>query len=170
MCLLALTVFPIPFPFPLGGGPHLVGAGARADTDVSSAGITLDFDRFATFDLPGGSIPGNSVLLTIAPGVMVPHIESVALRAAAIPQITITGESSTSSIPSLHITRSGNNVTLSWLDPARAYTPLSRQTFDESWQTVLEDVMYAGGVASLTLDASTSASQFFTLFLSEYGD
>jgi hypothetical protein len=157
------------------GAPRLAAVRANADVLDGPAGISLDFDIPATFELAQGATVGNRVKISAGEKTGVADLTVLALQARVLPSFTITNETSTFTVPQLSITRSNGFVTLHWADPVGAYSVQGRSPlFDDPWNTFDSDlIVRANGMTSFTYfvgGAEVPAVQFFRLVRYSYND
>ena len=94
-----------------------------------------------------------------------------AITAQGVPSFTITGETSTTVVPALSITRSNNLVQLRWPDPSLAYAVQMRTNLSDcAWNTLPPIHPVAVGFAGSTFDLAESAAPtvFFRLVRPTY--
>ncbi len=157
------------------GTPRLTAAGASADTLAGPAGMSLDFDGPATFELEQGAAMGNRVKISATQTTSVADLTALALQARVIPSFTITNESSTFTAPQLSITRSNESVILRWADPASAYLVEGRSPLsDDGWGYLDPDaIVRTNGLATFTYGVGEPGVHpvfFFRLARSFYND
>jgi hypothetical protein len=147
--LVATQTVSVPDTIFITGGPRLSAIGAKADTLSSPAGMSIDFDAPAAFELSQGTIVGNRVTLSAPAASGVVNVAGLAMLARVLPSFTITNESSTSIPARLSITRSNEFVILRWADPAAVYS-LQELSFASDYRYTFapEQITRTNGMAS----------------------
>jgi hypothetical protein len=156
------------------GAPRVSGTGARAETLAGIGGTSLEFDASAAFALPQGDVVnGNRIVLNSAAPSEVADIVGVAVTTKILSSFTITGESSVPlSLPSLSISRSNETIMLHWIDPADAYFPQVKYSFEnnEPWRSVESTRSHTNGVTTVLFDLNESPAAYFRLIRYLYND
>jgi hypothetical protein len=157
------------------GAPRVASAGANADSPSTPAGLFVGFDRNATFTLSNGTqVTGNKVTVHANQPVGMADITAVSLFAHELSSFTITGESFVPlELPRLDIARSGTNVILRWLDPARAYSLAYKPLLETYFSSLQIPEEHTNGITTITFPLSESETAFFKLYrysFNKYGD
>jgi hypothetical protein len=156
------------------GMPLITSAGANADSLSRSAGLFVGFNQQATVTLTNGSqLTGNRFLAEANQPVEMADITGLSLVAHNLSAFTLTGESSTPlDLPRLDIARSGTNVVLRWLDPARAYRLQYKPLVDMYFSQLEIPHHRTNGVTTVEFSLAESQNAYFRLqrYSDSYGD
>lgn len=163
-------------PVALSGQPRVRGGSAFAHTLDSLPGLAFQFDRSTvftfTYQAATSAFEGDEIRFFAVDPAQFPFnrtkflsgMTAFNLTAAGLAPVTILSESSQPRAePLLRISRSANEVAITWPDPNQEYYLQAAESFGGEFGESNGTLDFSGGVFTLRFDPSTSSQQFFRL-------
>jgi hypothetical protein len=147
----------------IAGAPRLLSFEALPDTLAGPNSFKLQFDTNAMFTFSNG-IPftGDAVVLRGSQRNAFADVKTIALFARDLASFTIVGETADFETPRIVMIRSGDNVSLRWVDPAHAFALESKTSTRAYFSDAEIRPSYTNGIATVVLSPA-NINEFFRL-------